>query len=222
MSEQDGNVNDNDTPGEEVHPVPNVKKIRSYKPMPKDQLTRKGRSKPDGSVIPWSQIKLDFVTNPDVNVQWLARKYKIDKFKLYERAKEESWQEDRRMYLDKLIADTRQRCVELVSQKALANFSEMIDELAAVRKLALKRFVTSIENGEMQKVEELTRSTVEAPAGKKSNNRGAITRIVLHRIPQLDSKLAQVAIKVESEILSGVIGISRPDSGAEDDPIEIE
>jgi hypothetical protein len=162
---------------------------------------------PDRRSIPWEEIRLKFLSDPDLSLAALAREYELDRWQVWRKAQEDRWQEERQKCLEEVATTVRQQIAARVAQQ----LGDRLEDLARVRRKILARVEAQLDPDASPEptvdVREVTKGAGGGKTGKETRKGdGSKVRHVEKREKLLiDPKVVEAVLKAEGDALDTIL-----------------
>jgi len=182
------------------------------------KATKKRPTRTRGPAINWTEIQLDYVTNPGVSLRQLAEKWGIHRVTVQKKAAREGWNDEREEFMRELVLEARQRTAALCADHAATHFAELLVSLRDIRSEVMGTFLNRIraaagaEDGLEVDEREVTKTEV-LKDGSRVQSRAR------KRVAPAAGHFAEVVLNTEARLLSGILKIDGLGGGSSGDEV---
>ncbi len=204
------------------------KKKAAKKAGGKKPRAKKGKA---AKRIPWSEVRIAWVTDPGANMTALARRFGCGADAIQRKAKEQDWQDERDEYVRDLIARVRDRVATHHAKAVGKQLEDTLRQMNKLRDLVLAQLAERVEKGEEvfeRSIQEVTEEPVKDGEGKKTGKTKLVKKTMRTRPVPLDTPFMLRILEAHLRVARGALGLDEkggrarlPAAEAEDVDFEI-
>lgn len=151
---------------------------------------------------PWTTLRAEFVTNPDLSLAELCRRHRIPTPQVQRRAQNEGWKELREAFARELLAKAQGKAIAEVVEVARVSATSLLTTLRTAREAVLKATLEDLENPSSRGAILESRETKFEGDPKAPKRKTVTRRVRAHH----QGRGAETILKTEAVLLARLLG----------------